>query len=979
MDLISFNEAFYLANNADVAEAVARGEFASGEEHYNLFGDAEQRDPNAFFDVNFYLASNPDVVSALQTGGLTTTLQHYEEFGASELRPNVPDPNLFFDAGFYLAENPDVAQAIADGSFGNPNEPEGSAFGHFALLGAAEGRLPNAGSSNDFVLTIGPDNFTGGNQDTQFFAPSAVGVDGGLADTFQSQDVINGNGGDNTIIATVGLGEPVTTANIQNTQNLVFTDNAPGGITTFDFSIASGITNITDENSNNGGGMLFQDLQELLGPDGGITLINPFFSHDLAVTFDDSLVTGADDEVNVSVFNAVAGVEPVVPAGGQINGVGINVSGQFAGGFEIINLTSGGSATNFLEAVGSDPTVITEPFTNASVAHTLNVDGTANINLGIIPQPVMFGGNPATFPLIATPGQPLINIETIDGSALEADLSIVIDPLLDVTATGGVGNDAFHFVGAAPGTGLDDGDVVDFGEGDADVLAVQSPWGVDPIQVTGADVAILWSGHANGGGTTYDVGALDTGGDPLGVVSVWNNGKGVGGGGAITLDDVDNETVVALNGTPGMPQAATGFAPDIGPVTVTYADDTGPVDSVNLEIGRSAGATPGAIEELLISSITIADIEEININSVGDSSPDAGTLLPANTVFGTTFPDIEQLNVTGTADLAFMTPGLFPFAVGGTTIALIDASTFEGDLTIASGAGDGVAGNGVVITGGSGDDRLIGNANDDSISGGAGDDDLIGGAGNDDIVGGDGADNITGGIASDNLTGGGGSDQFLYHSSLQFGALTSGNFTAVVTPPNTFVTANRAADVIVDFSSDEIALNVGTFGTGSITSPGPTGATFLAGTLFSFLFQTFSTFFGTATFNGTAIPVVFGNSLGVTGTRFVTATSSATTSIGGLFNSQASANQFASFLIGLSGLDTSNMTGRSFLAFGVNTAQNRVFVAVASETNGDSVIDGCELGVHRRRGQLRCPGRRQRHRLRVVRRHSRIFSERGGL
>ena len=936
MDLISFNEAFYLANNADVAEAVARGEFASGEEHYNLFGDAEQRDPNAFFDVNFYLASNPDVVSALQTGGLTTTLQHYEEFGASELRPNVPDPNLFFDADFYLAENPDVAQAIADGSFGNPNEPEGSAFGHFALLGALEGRVPNANSTNDFVLTIGPDNFTGGNQDTQFFAPSAVGVDGGLADTFQSQDVINGNGGNNTIIATIGLGEPVTTANIQNTQNLVLTDNAPGGTTTFDFSIASGITNITDENSNNGGGLLLQDLQELLAPDDAITLINPVAAHDLAVTFDDSLVTGSDDSISVDLFNVIVGVQPMIAAGGNTNAISINASGQFAGGFETINLTSGGSATNLVDAIGSDPTALfASPFSfsNASVATTLNVDGTADLMLGVIPQPLVIpGGNPATFPFAAAIVQ--TNIDTIDGSALEADLSIVIDPLLDVTATGGIGNDAFHFVGVAPGTGLDDGDVVDFGEGDADVFAVQSPWGVDTVQVTGADVAVLWSGHVNGGGATYDVGALDTGVDPLDILAVWNNGKFVGAGAAITLDDVDNDTVVALSGTPGAPQVAGGVGgtPDIGGVTITYADDT-VADSVNLEIGRSAGATPGAIEELEVAGLVIADVEEISINSVGDSSPDPVTGAGANTIRGTTFPDIEQLNVTGTADLAFETFGGVPFAVGGTTIAIVDASTFEGGLDIFVGPGDGVAGNGVVISGGSGDDRLIGNANDDTISGGAGDDDLIGGAGNDDIVGGDGADNITGGIASDNLTGGGGSDQFLYHSSLQFGALTSGNFTAVVTPPNTFVTANRAADVIIDFSSDEIALNVGTFGTGSITSPGPTGATFLAGTLFSFLFQFFSTG-GGATFNGSAIPVIFGNSLGVTGTKFVMATSSATTSIGGLFNSQASANAFASFLVGLSGLNPTVLGSRSFLAFGVNTAQNRLFVAVASENAG---------------------------------------------
>src|SRR5262245_53147709 len=39
----SWNEALYLAVNADVAAAVARKEFKSGREHYELAGRAERR------------------------------------------------------------------------------------------------------------------------------------------------------------------------------------------------------------------------------------------------------------------------------------------------------------------------------------------------------------------------------------------------------------------------------------------------------------------------------------------------------------------------------------------------------------------------------------------------------------------------------------------------------------------------------------------------------------------------------------------------------------------------------------------------------------------------------------------------------------------------------------------------------------------------------------------------------------------------
>ena len=38
-----FNESFYLTKNSDVATAIAAGQFASGLEHFNLFGQFEQR------------------------------------------------------------------------------------------------------------------------------------------------------------------------------------------------------------------------------------------------------------------------------------------------------------------------------------------------------------------------------------------------------------------------------------------------------------------------------------------------------------------------------------------------------------------------------------------------------------------------------------------------------------------------------------------------------------------------------------------------------------------------------------------------------------------------------------------------------------------------------------------------------------------------------------------------------------------------
>ena len=65
------------------------------------------------------------------------------------------------------------------------------------------------------------------------------------------------------------------------------------------------------------------------------------------------------------------------------------------------------------------------------------------------------------------------------------------------------------------------------------------------------------------------------------------------------------------------------------------------------------------------------------------------------------------------------------------------------------------------ITGGSGNDTLIGDDNLNNINGGAGNDILMGGAGDDTLTGGAGDDTLVGGAGADTLTGGAGVDTFV--------------------------------------------------------------------------------------------------------------------------------------------------------------------------------------------------------------------------
>ena len=67
----TWNEALYLAVNADVAAAVARKEFKSGREHYELAGRAERRQSGfvpSDWDEAQYLRVNQDVAGAVSAG-----------------------------------------------------------------------------------------------------------------------------------------------------------------------------------------------------------------------------------------------------------------------------------------------------------------------------------------------------------------------------------------------------------------------------------------------------------------------------------------------------------------------------------------------------------------------------------------------------------------------------------------------------------------------------------------------------------------------------------------------------------------------------------------------------------------------------------------------------------------------------------------------------------------------------------------------
>lgn len=151
-DHSQFGEAEYLALYPDVAAAVAKGYYASGEAHYLAMGKAEGRvAPASFssalilFDDRFYLAQNPDVSALIGPGKVPDAWTHFKLYGEKEGR----DPNVLFDTDWYLAHNPDVAAAVATGGI--------DALTHYAQYGWKEGRDPSRFFDTSLYLTENPD------------------------------------------------------------------------------------------------------------------------------------------------------------------------------------------------------------------------------------------------------------------------------------------------------------------------------------------------------------------------------------------------------------------------------------------------------------------------------------------------------------------------------------------------------------------------------------------------------------------------------------------------------------------------------------------------------------------------------------------------------------------------------------------------------------------------------------------------------
>lgn len=138
-----FNEAFYLAQNPEVANLVGAGT-TTAVDHFLEIGQFQGLNPSALFDTNYYLVNHPQVAELVSSGEITP-IQHYINIGQFEGL----DPSVIFDQDFYFAAYQDVAQAVT-------REPL-TGIEHFVTYGQFEGRQPSEFFNESYYLDRNPD------------------------------------------------------------------------------------------------------------------------------------------------------------------------------------------------------------------------------------------------------------------------------------------------------------------------------------------------------------------------------------------------------------------------------------------------------------------------------------------------------------------------------------------------------------------------------------------------------------------------------------------------------------------------------------------------------------------------------------------------------------------------------------------------------------------------------------------------------
>ena len=729
----TFNASFYLQNNADVVLAISQGFFSSAQQHFDLFGGRELRNPNATFDSNFYSVQNPDVLSAVSSGVFANAFAHFQAFGISENRaPTTAFAG--FDATSYLEANADVAAAVTAGTIS-------SALEHFMSFGSAEGRAgsgitavpTNPGTT--FTLASTSDNITGTTGDDTI--NGVVVGDGATGSTLLAGDIIGGGAGTDTLDIAVSGDSGTNGYTIQAIQGSGIEkvtignfDSDATGETTFDTTLLNdSLATVGLSSSSATGDTTFSGMTSVVGAE----MKNG--SANLTMTYTAAAVAGTADTQALALSNI---------SGGTFTAANV----------EAIAITSSLAASTL--------TTLT-----AANATSMTVSGDQNVTIS---NAVNFADNATA---TATDG-------TVDASGFTGGLTMSFDTGDNVVVTGGSGNDTFDFTSGftardtvAGGAGTDtlridggattltstilanvsgvetivlqasaDTAALNASSVSSDISTIKLGGGDNTIEVTGgtnnddADQTVSFTVNE----TTITTATVDLAGnavqdiDQVGAAMVTAFNASTVANTHTAAYDAGSNTLTIRNDTGGVTigsATASGVmtftnnnlfnstvtnlgsqAIDIQQgdnVTLSLADASGTSDVMNINLTANTGETT---VDRTIAQLSASNIETINLDASGLTGRNAYTV---TTLTDGGSNDLTTLNITGSSDLDLSG------TITAGKLATINASTYSGRLSI-----DGSATN-QTITGGSDNDTFIMAAtlnNSDTITGGDGTDTL---------------------------------------------------------------------------------------------------------------------------------------------------------------------------------------------------------------------------------------------------------------
>lgn len=835
-----FNEAYYLAQNADVRAAIGVLQpdgvtrFTSGLDHFTRFGEAEGRVATPLFNVDAYKANNPDLADA----GLTTDAQlrtHFYTYGAAEGR-NALAPTVF-NLEYYKAQNADLVNAgltdaqivrhfyeygAAEGRAATVNFSVAAykaanadlaglsdtvARGHWYTYGAGEGRaFPQLAQS--FALTQSATQVAEGSaltftitsalpvtEDTSFTFNVTGDTNGGTIDAAANADFTGISGS-----VSIGAGSTSITFTINPTLDTTFEGLEGFKVTVFNSALAvvgSKTAIITDNSANAPQAFtLTSSADSMTGGSANDTytgVVNASTPTSSTLTSGDVLTGGAGtDAVNVSI----TGSGTSTTTGVSLVGIERIAVSNFESGSNTatINLSLADSSLTTLALAASTAGTTTDftsvnklvgaEMSNGAGNLTLSYGGT--VTTGATTQALALNGQTAgTF---TSAGVETLNV-TSSGSASSITIGGTDATTVNVTAsvaTTLVGPTSVTTFSAAGSSGA-----VTFTAQNTGDVTLTGGTGNDTFKL-GANLTatdVIDGGVGTGDKIEAQGTLADTAFTKVTNVEALSTTTGQ----AITVtlaDKAQAAGIAAVTGAAGQITTVTTSTGFTNALAVTLG--TGTVnDSITNSANVALTVTGGAATQIASTDVLTGGTGTDTLIITAD---DSGT--GANLTGVTNFETVTiNAGSTATVDVKVTVVDATIASTKTLTTSAVALTNSSADLTY-----DGSAVTGdrrQHVTGGAGKDTVSGGAGNDVIDGGAGNDSITAGEGSDSLLGGDGDDTfvLAGNLTSaDTINGGAGND------TLKVTSVTSSGLTNVTNVENLAITGATTVNLAGNLS-----------------------------------------------------------------------------------------------------------------------------------------------------------------------------------